>query len=65
MIMRRFYCTTYCNFAHCLDTGDPIDHECINIPPLALQAEMNGDYDEAIRIMELSSEELEKLEEKI
>jgi len=48
----RFYVTTYCNFAHDLETGDPIDHECRNIPPEALEAEMDGDFERAIAILE-------------
>lgn len=47
-----FYVTTYCNFAHEVETGEPIDHECIQIPPEALKAEMDGDYDRAIEIMQ-------------
>jgi hypothetical protein len=46
-----FYVTTYCNFAHCVLTGEPIDHECVVIPVEALEAEMDGDYDRAIEIM--------------
>jgi hypothetical protein len=46
-----FYVTTYCNFAHRLCDGEPIEHECHVIPPEALQAEMDGDYDRAIEIM--------------
>lgn len=36
---RPFYCTTFCNFAHYLDTGRPIAHECYVIPPAALKIE--------------------------
>ena len=50
--MRDFYVTTYCNFAHDVETGEPIDHECIVIPPEALKAEMDGDYELAIEIMQ-------------
>jgi hypothetical protein len=50
--MGDFYVTTYCNFAHDTETGEPIDHECIQIPPEALEAEMDGDYERAIEIMQ-------------
>ena len=46
-----FYVTTYCNFAHRLIDGAPIGHECVVIPPEALEAEMDGDYETAIEIM--------------
>jgi hypothetical protein len=49
-----FYVTTYCNFAHDVKTGKPIDHECIKIPPAALRAEMDGDYEEAVRLLKQS-----------
>jgi hypothetical protein len=45
------YCSTYCNFGHDVETGKPIDHECIIIPPEALAAEMGGDYERAIELM--------------
>lgn len=46
-----FYVTTYCNFAHRLSDGKPIEHECRIIPPSALMAEMEGDYEEAMEIL--------------
>lgn len=49
--MGEFYVTTYCNFAHRLVDGAPINHECIQIPPEALEAEMDGDYDRAMDIL--------------
>ena len=48
---QRFYVSTYCNFAHYVRTGRPIDHECRVIPPAALRAEMADDFDTAIEIM--------------
>jgi len=45
------YCTTYCNFGHDVETGEPIDHECITIPPAALQAEMDGDFEKAQELL--------------
>lgn len=47
-----FYVSTYCNKAHALKTGRPIKHECRIIPPAALQAERDGDFDRAIAIMQ-------------
>lgn len=46
------YCSTYCNQGHDLKTGRPVNHECRTIPPKALQAERNGDFELAIRLME-------------
>lgn len=51
---KRIYCTTYCNFGHDVKTGRPAKHECIVIPPKALEAEMAGDTDAAIRILAAS-----------
>ena len=48
----KAYVTTYCNFAHKLDTGKPIGHECRIIPPTALDAERQGDYERAMQILE-------------
>lgn len=48
---RQICCTSFCNFAHYVDTGRPIDHECYVIPPAALEAEINGDTDKAIVLM--------------
>lgn len=45
------YCTTYCNHGHRLSDGMPVEHECRVIPPAALKAEMEGDYQGAITIM--------------
>jgi hypothetical protein len=42
--MVKFYVSTYCNFAHDVATGKPIEHECRVIPPAALKLEMEGDY---------------------
>lgn len=47
-----FYVSTYCNFAHRLLDGEPIDHECVVIPPAALEAEREGDFEKAIAIMQ-------------
>lgn len=50
-MVTSLYLTTYCNFGHCTKTGKPVDHECRNIPPAALQAEREGDFEKAIEIM--------------
>lgn len=52
-----FYVSTYCNFAHSIEDGEPLDHECVCIPPEALEAEMAGDYERAIELMENPNEE--------
>jgi hypothetical protein len=46
------YCTSFCNQGHDLQTGRPINHECIVLPPKALQAERDGDFNKAIEIIE-------------
>lgn len=43
--------STFCNYAHRLDNGAPILHECRKIPPLALQAEKIGDFNRANDIL--------------
>jgi hypothetical protein len=39
---KGFYCTSFCNFAHRLSDGMPLNHECYCIPPLLLRLEMAG-----------------------
>lgn len=46
------YVTTYCNFAHRLADGKPIEHECHILPPAALRAEMQGDTATAIELIQ-------------
>jgi hypothetical protein len=48
MTTRPFYVTTFCNFAHYLDTGRPIGHECYIIPPRLLEMERTATTYEAI-----------------
>lgn len=50
--MSDIYTSTYCNFGHDVKTGKPIGHECVVIPPKALAAEIAGNYDRAIELME-------------
>ena len=47
----QVYCSTYCNQGHDLKTGRPVNHECRVIPPKALQAERDGDFETAIALM--------------
>lgn len=41
------YMSTYCNQGHRLSDGKPVNHECVILPPEALQAEREGDYEMA------------------
>lgn len=50
--MGNTYCTTYCNHGHRLSDGKPVDHECHVLPPKALQAERDGDYEQAINLIQ-------------
>jgi len=47
----KIYCSTYCNHGHNVKTGRPIGHECMKIPPAALRAEMDGDFELAIKLI--------------
>lgn len=49
-----YYVTTYCNKAHRVSDGKPVSHECHIIPPEALQAEIDDNYQRAIEILEAS-----------
>ena len=40
----KYYCTSFCNFAHRLRDGMPVNHECYVLNPAGLRAEMAGDY---------------------
>jgi hypothetical protein len=46
-----FYVTTFCNRAHHVATGKPLEHECRVLPPAALQAEIAGEYEIAIALL--------------
>jgi hypothetical protein len=41
--MGDFYVTSFCNFAHRLKDGKPIEHECYIIPPRLLKLEMKAE----------------------
>lgn len=51
MSRHSYYCSTYCNQDHRVSDGKPVEHECRIIPPLALKAEMCGDYERAVEIL--------------
>lgn len=46
-----FFCTSYCNHAHSMITGRPLNHECHILPPSALRAEYLGNFDRAMEII--------------
>lgn len=48
-----FYVTTFCNHAHRLSDGKPLNHNCYVLPPAALQIERDGgDIDKAIALIQ-------------
>lgn len=46
-------CTTYCNKAHDLVDGVPINHLCFVLPVEGLTAEHKGDFNEANRLFQV------------
>lgn len=46
------YMSTYCNQGHRLSDGKPVNHECVILPPEALQAEREGDYERVWDLMD-------------
>lgn len=46
-----FYVTSYCNKAHRICDGKPIEHECHVLPSKALRLEWFGNVDAAIEII--------------
>ena len=50
--LEDIYVSTFCNFAHRLVDGKPIEHECRVLPPRALQHEIQGDIPGAIAILQ-------------
>ena len=40
----HYYTTSFCNFAHRLKDGMPVNHECYVLNPRGLAAEIAGDY---------------------
>ena len=49
--MGEIYMSTYCNKGHRLSDGRPVDHECVILPPKALQAEREGNFEGATVIL--------------
>lgn len=47
----RLFTTTYCNQAHDLDTGNPVNHECYVLPVKVLELERDGKHSEATAIL--------------
>ncbi len=47
----EIYCTTYCNKGHRMRDGKPVQHECYVLPPAALRAEVEGDFEKAQDIL--------------
>ncbi len=48
------YATSFCQQPHRLSDGKPVGHECMIVPPEALEAEAKGEYDRALRLLELA-----------
>ena len=46
------YCTTFCNKAHLVSNGKPVEHECRILPPKALHVEMSGNFEKANDILQ-------------
>jgi hypothetical protein len=61
--MGDFYVTTFCNFAHRLKDGKPINHECYIIPPELLRLEMEADDIDSINKLKEEGECGEKWRE--
>lgn len=51
MESRMIYCTSYCNHGHVLETGKPVEHECYVLPPEALLAEQQQDFERAAMLI--------------
>lgn len=51
----RIYCTTFCNYGHRVGDGKPVGHECYILPPEAISAEIDGDFERAIELINCSS----------
>jgi hypothetical protein len=45
--------TKFCNKPHRLEDGEPVNHECVRVPPAALEAMARHDWDAAWRLCEL------------
>ena len=45
------YCSTFCNNAHRLYDGKPVNHQCFVLPTEMLYAEQRGDFARAQLVM--------------
>ncbi len=45
------YATSFCNRPHYVFDGVPLNHECYVLPPSALSAELEDDFDRANEIL--------------
>lgn len=57
---KEIYCSTYCNHGHRLSDGKPIEHECLVIPPKALEAGKVGNFCLAVELIEQSKTKIVK-----
>ena len=48
---QRIWVSSYCNFAHEIKTGKPIEHECRIIPVKAIEAEIKGNIEDSTNIL--------------
>ena len=46
-----YYCTSFCNKAHRLSDGKPLEHECFVLPTAALFAEQQGSLAKAQELL--------------
>lgn len=47
----NIFATTYCNRGHVLETGKPVEHQCYVLPPEALLAEQQQDFERAAMLI--------------
>jgi hypothetical protein len=45
------YRTSFCNKGHLIKNGRPVDHQCYILPPEAIAAERNDDFEKAVQIL--------------
>jgi hypothetical protein len=50
---RKFYVTTFCNFAHDVETGRPIGHECYILNTRVLREEADHGAEAALALLAL------------
>lgn len=49
--MNDFFLTSYCNQYHRVSDGKPLNHECYILPPAALRAEWDENYEKAQELL--------------